>query len=346
MTHELDNLSGGILITDVGGRILYANKVLTNRKGVSFSELLGKTPGQVWGGHMDAQFYKQMWQTLIEKRKSFSGNVKNVDSKGQTRIEGVHIAPIMNQDGEIEFFIELQPEHLTQNEGSHFSHAFESIIQNQQRHPEALLGLMKAWMGSHELDVSGAYTSPAHFLEALIKQHAEVNLDEDVTWIELAKKDGRYFGELYEKYQHKVFNYFLYRVGGNTSLAEDLTQETFVRAFDALSHFEYRDIHYLSYLLMVAHNLLLNHYRMAKPILLADMSQLSVNAESTAQKEAEVRLVWDAVHNLAPVEQKVLTMKYSKDFSVKEIAQKLKKSVNAVKLHLSRARKKLRASFL
>jgi len=298
MTHELDNLRGGILVTDVEGRILYANKRISSKK------------------------------------------------HKPTHSPGIHIAPIMNQNGEVEFFIELQPDHLNPNEESRFNYEFEAIIQNQQRHPEAFLKFIQTWMGAQSLEIPEHFCSPVHLLEALLKEHAEINLDEDVNWIELAKKDSLYFRELYEKYQHKVFNYFLYRVGKNFSIAEDLTQETFIRAFNALPQFDYRNIRYLSYLLMIAHNLLANYYREVKPIFLDDMSKLPVYTASTAQSSAEIRLAWEAVHQLAPIEQAVLTMKYDKDFSIKKIAEKLKKSVNAIKLHLSRARKKLRSRYL
>ncbi len=169
--------------------------------------------------------------------------------------------------------------------------------------------------------------------------------NEDSKMIDLAKHDSLHFRELYEKYQHKVFNYFFYRVGRDLPLAEDLTQETFLRAFNALAHFEDRNIHYSSYLIMVAHNLLVNYYRMSKPILLDDMSRLSVHTESMSEGEAELSLLWDAVHHLPPVDQDVLTMKYAKDYPVKEIAKRLHKSVNSIKLHLTRARKKLRELF-
>jgi RNA polymerase sigma factor (sigma-70 family) len=47
---------------------------------------------------------------------------------------------------------------------------------------------------------------------------------------------------------------------------------------------------------------------------------------------------------LGKTEQKILSMKYQEGFSVQEIAATLNKSENAVKLQLSRARKKLRAA--
>jgi len=346
MTHEWDELSGGIMITDAKGKILYANKVITSSKGFFFDQIYGKKPGELWGGKMDEHFYKELWETIQERKLPFYGKVRNVDKTGFTNLEGLHIAPILNGKGETEFFLEIQPTVLNPTDEQHFHHEFESVIQNQQKHPEALWNLMERWLSASPSSLpSPASGSPANFLESLVEQHAETHLDEDQALIDLAKTDPTYFRRLYEKYQSKIFNYFLYRVGRNRALAEDLSQETFARAFDALSHFEYRGVHYLSYLLMVAHNLLVNYYRMAKPIFMENIDLLPNRTESTVEKEAEIQLIWEAVHHLAPVERAILTMKYNQDLPVKEIAKKLHKSENAVKLHLSRARRKLRNYF-
>lgn len=187
--------------------------------------------------------------------------------------------------------------------------------------------------------------SPAIFLAALVEQHADIHSDEDADLINLAKTNPEHFQKLYEKYQVKVFNYFLYRLGKNVPMAEDLSQETFIRAFDSISHFEYRHIHYLSYLLTIAHNILVNYYRMSKPILMKDMDLLPIHIDSTAEEETEIKLLWEAAHQLNPTEEAILAMKYQEDWSVKEIAQKLHKSANSIKLHLSRARQKLRNYF-
>jgi RNA polymerase sigma factor (sigma-70 family) len=344
MSHELDQLKGGVLITDVKGKILYANKIITSSKGFSLKEMKGKTPGELWGGNMDEHFYKDLWTTIKEKRKSFHGEVINTDKKGQKNLEQLHIAPIMNPEGTIEYFLELQP--VDPKIAKQFQHDFESVIQNQQRHPEDLWNLMRHWMGTSDLSPeSNTRSSPAVFLENLVENHACFNLTEDSKLIELAKADSRYFRKIYEKYQAKIFNYFLYRVGMNIPMAEDLTQETFIRAFNALPRFEFRKIQYLSYLLMIAHNLLVNYYRISKPIFMEDMSVLPIPTDSSATENAEISLLWGAIHRLLPVEQTILTMKYRDSLSVREIAKKLNKTENAIKLHLSRARKKLRDYF-
>ncbi len=67
------------------------------------------------------------------------------------------------------------------------------------------------------------------------------------------------FGELVEKHQSLVIN-FCYRMLGNREDAEDIAQETFLRAFAALHRFQPR-AKFSTWLLTIARNLTLNLLR-------------------------------------------------------------------------------------
>ncbi len=339
-----ENPFGGILVTDVSGKIIYANKTIISTKGFTFDEIKFKTPGDLWGGNMDEHFYKELWTTIKDKKKAFFGEVENRTSDGQNKLEGIHIAPIMNHEGEIEFFLEIQPAVYDSSSSKQLHHELQQVIENQQRHPENLRDLIGRWIGSSDLSDTKVQTSQ-DLIEKLLISQSDLNFNEDLNLIELSKSNKIYFNKLFEKYQAKIFNYFLYRLGKNITLAEDMSQETFVRALGALDHFEYRNVHYLSYLLMIAHNLLVNYYRMFKPILIDDLNLIPVHTDPTAQKDTEIELIWGAVHKLSRIDQTILTMKYSNGLSIKEISKNLHKSENAIKLHLSRSRKKLRDYF-
>lgn len=82
----------------------------------------------------------------------------------------------------------------------------------------------------------------------------------DKMLIDKSKKNPKNFEKIYEKYKNKVFNYIFHRVN-NKSIAEETMQETFTNAYCALSHFKFQNFTYLSYLLMIAHNLVINYYR-------------------------------------------------------------------------------------
>ena len=167
---------------------------------------------------------------------------------------------------------------------------------------------------------------------------------EDKDAIVASRKDRNEFAFLYEKYVDTIFNYFWYRVGHDRDVAEDLTQETFVRAYKHLDKFQMRKTSYASYLLTIAHNLLVNYYRSPKPISI-EATGVDVPEEiwSDIETKDNLRSIWRAIQQLPTKERDILYLKYQKGYKVKDIAKIVGKSENAVKLTLSRARKKLAA---
>lgn len=92
----IENSLVHIVITDVNGRILYANKAATEITGYSAEEMLGNTP-RIWGGLMNPAFYKDMWHTVKFDRKPFIGKVKNRKKSGEYYIAELSIAPIISK---------------------------------------------------------------------------------------------------------------------------------------------------------------------------------------------------------------------------------------------------------
>lgn len=166
----------------------------------------------------------------------------------------------------------------------------------------------------------------------------------DAELVKNAKQDKVQFEALYKRYIDKVYNYFWYRVGHDQDVAEDLAQETFVRAYQALSRFKMTEKSYFSYLLAIAHNLLVNHYRKPQPISI-EATGVDVPEEiwSDIETKDNLRSIWRAIQQLPAKERDILYLKYQKGYKVADIARIVGKSENAVKLTLSRVRKKLAA---
>lgn len=167
---------------------------------------------------------------------------------------------------------------------------------------------------------------------------------DDAELVQYAQQDKEQFNVLYTKYIDKIYNYFWYRVGHDRDVAEDLAQETFVRAYKALPRFKVTGKPYLSYLLSIAHNLLVNYYRSPKPISI-EATGVDVPEEiwSKIETKDNIRSIWRAIQQLSSNEKDILYLKYQKGYKVREIAEIVGKSENAVKLTLSRVQKKLAA---
>lgn len=154
------------------------------------------------------------------------------------------------------------------------------------------------------------------------------------------------FGELYEQYFQRVFRYIAGRLGKGKEAAEDLAQDTFARAFRGFSRFQDKGFSYLTYLLRVARNLLIDTYRASKRIVSLERfgKEMPSNGEDAKERigaRMEAETLQKLIQQLKPKEQEILRAFYLEDQSIKEIAKKTEKSVNAVKLALSRARKRL-----
>ncbi len=158
--------------------------------------------------------------------------------------------------------------------------------------------------------------------------------------MESSKRDPRYFGRMYQRYGKAVFVFFYRRVGSK-EVAMDLTQEVFIKAFRNRHNFSYQGYPYSSYLFRIARNLLVNHYKKKKTLSLEGLEhEPSFRPSDIYNFDNE--LIWKATETLLPVEKVVLEERYKKGKRTKETAEMINKSDNAVKLILSRARKKLR----
>lgn len=167
---------------------------------------------------------------------------------------------------------------------------------------------------------------------------------DDRELIEAAKANPEAYEPLYSKYMERIYTYFWFRVGYQKEIAEDCMQETFVRAFRHVSDFTDKGVSYLSYLLTIAHNLLVNHYRWSqtnRAVSLEDVDEAAFDYAQDFMGSLDSQCVWRAVSELSEIERDVLLLRFSKGLSMREIAFQKGKTENAIKLLVSRAKKKL-----
>lgn len=166
--------------------------------------------------------------------------------------------------------------------------------------------------------------------------------EEDIQLVKLAKKDPKLFEALYKKYADKVFNYFWYRTGHNEDLSEDLMQETFLKAFKNLKKFKIRGYSYSTYLFTIARHLLIDHYRKPTAVPIQDIEDIPYGITDDIEKKSDADALWRVIQTLPASQRDVLLMYYQDNKSIKDIATITKSTENAVKLKLSRIRKKLK----
>lgn len=151
-----------------------------------------------------------------------------------------------------------------------------------------------------------------------------------------AKHDKEAFGQLYELYATRIYNYVYYRTG-HVAEAEDLTARIFFRALSHIGSYDDRGIPFSAWLYRIAHNLVANWHRdrsRRKIISLDDIAQWRVSEESpelAAQLIEDKNALLEAIRRLPADRQELLILKFVERLSNSEIGAIMGRSEGAVK---------------
>jgi len=157
------------------------------------------------------------------------------------------------------------------------------------------------------------------------------------------KGDERAFREILETYQAPVFNY-VFRMVGDRALAEDLTQEIFLRIYQSLAGFSLR-CRFTTWLFQVAKNRVLDELRARerKPqsvATLEDLPPLEV-VDAPPERVEAIDAVWRAVALLNPDLKMALLLRDIVGLSYTEIADTLEITLSTVKWRIFKAREEV-----
>jgi RNA polymerase sigma-70 factor (ECF subfamily) len=181
--------------------------------------------------------------------------------------------------------------------------------------------------------------------------------DPDVLLMIEFQQGGRAaFENLMRKYYKRVFN-FIYRLTGSRELAEDLSQDVFLKVYQAADQYRPRS-KFQTWLYTIAKNSTLNELRRLKrPVIPFETEAFSEKgerlqgqvADPAAENSLEELLVQERIKSVQvaigrlPENQRMAVVLYRYErMNYDEIAQTLGMSVSAVKSLLSRARENLR----
>jgi len=157
--------------------------------------------------------------------------------------------------------------------------------------------------------------------------------------------DADAFGRLYDMHVDRVYRHVYYRVG-NVADAEDLTQQVFLRAWQAVHRYKKSASPFLAWLIKISHNLVVDFYRSNKAVTYLDLdfhaSEPSSNPEHLAEVRFEQQQMRQAILELSGDQQQVVLMRFIEGFSYSEIAASISKSEGAVRVILHRALVRLR----
>jgi RNA polymerase sigma factor (sigma-70 family) len=151
------------------------------------------------------------------------------------------------------------------------------------------------------------------------------------------------FADVYDRHVWHVYGFFGYRVNSRHE-AEDLTQLTFERALRAWKRFDPSRASPLTWLLAIARNLLIDHFRRSGPVPvdpLDDLPELVGSVEDPAVGLApDLERALDA---LGDRDREVIALRYGGDLTGPEIAEITGLTLANVQQILSRSLRRLRA---
>ncbi len=166
--------------------------------------------------------------------------------------------------------------------------------------------------------------------------------------------DPRAFSDLYER-EHVIIFRFIYGLhGGPLEEVEDLTCDTFFRAWRGRERFTGSQHDALCWLFTIARRLVIDAHRHKRvhaadpPVYLDDANADTILPDATdppedqAATREQLRQMWKSLQSLPDDKREMLVLRYMLGWKVKEIADYLQKEENTISVYIKRSLERIR----
>ncbi len=167
--------------------------------------------------------------------------------------------------------------------------------------------------------------------------------------------DQKAYTDIVARFREQIYH-FIFRMVKDKAQAEDLTQETFIKAFRALASFN-SNYAFSTWLYKIAANNCIDYFRKKKlattsidsPIkakdgeLQRDFADHEQGPESELISKEQTSQIRLAIDSLPPKYKEAIMLRHSQDKSYEEIAEELDIPLGTVKVRIFRAREMLKA---
>lgn len=153
------------------------------------------------------------------------------------------------------------------------------------------------------------------------------------------------FPTFYRANVTRIYRFLYFRVGGKKEVAEDLTQDVFLKALAAFESYD-PAISETSWIITIARNHLINYLEKQKPnVNLEEIQETALDRVDMFDKISinhdEKRLL-EAIKELPDDDALIVRMKYLEGWPYDEIAKKVGKNTGALRVQAHRALKNLK----
>ena len=160
------------------------------------------------------------------------------------------------------------------------------------------------------------------------------------------------FAKLYQKNYLSVYRYIYAFTGGFVEQAEDLTAETFMRAWKNRTAFHGKTSSAVGWIIRIAHNLVVDSYRHEKtgPDIRPDPldeeldlpTAASLSPEGQVMAAEQQQIILSLLGELPPDQREILVLRYLLNWKIRQIAQYLDFPENTVSVYIRRALEKMK----
>ena len=160
--------------------------------------------------------------------------------------------------------------------------------------------------------------------------------DEAVLVQRAQRNDHDAFAQLYEAYFDKIYRYIVFKIS-NAIEAEDMTQQVFLKALRSISSFKWKGASFSSWLYRIAHNQVVDHYRKQAKRVTIPIEDAPVIAdtendpEEMVEHKMNMERVLKATKELTESQREVVSLRFTSEFSIAEVAKLMGKSQGAIK---------------
>lgn len=160
-------------------------------------------------------------------------------------------------------------------------------------------------------------------------------MESETTLIQkIQQGNSQAFGQLYERYANRVYRYLILR-HNNAAEAEDLTAETFIKAFQHIYRYHTGHTPFAAWLFRIAHNVLIDQWRASTRRPGVTWEEMETLPDSAATREltlvfTRAELEW-GLTQLTDLQCQVILRRFGADCSIAETAYALKRSEASIK---------------
>lgn len=161
-------------------------------------------------------------------------------------------------------------------------------------------------------------------------------------------KDAQAFHSFYQRTYLNVFRYIFGMYQGPLQDIEDMTADTYVRAWKARRRFRGSPEAAVGWLLRIARNLVIDSYRRIKKRGFTKniddhlIPSPAANPEESVLQKERANKLWDALGKLPAQQREIIVLRYLLNWKVKAIADYLDMKENTVSVNIRRALQRMR----